>query len=50
MKTKTFKQPKQFKSTVQLKDLKPHKDPRGERNKEGSYSGSHVLYQDIVIP
>jgi hypothetical protein len=50
MKTKTSKQPKKSKSTVQLKDLKPHKDPRGERNKDASYSGSHAIYQDITIP
>ena len=35
MKTKTSKQPKQSKPTVQLKDLKPKKDAKGGHLQRG---------------
>jgi hypothetical protein len=31
MKTRPFKQPRKSKPTVQLKDIKPKKDPKGGR-------------------
>ena len=43
MKTKTSKQPKQTKATVQLKDMKPKKDAKGGavvgRTTKGAFTG-----------
>lgn len=43
MKTKTSKQPKQTKATVQLKDMKPKKDAKGGavvgRITKGAFTG-----------
>ena len=50
MKTKPEKETIKTPTAVKLRDLKPRKDAQAKGGTSKSYSGSHALYQDIVIP
>jgi hypothetical protein len=50
MKTKPEKETRKTPTAVKLRDLKPRKNPQAKGGTSKGYSGSHALYQDIVIP